>query len=133
MNGLKSSETFNNRQMAREFGRNQRVADLLQREVALLLQKEPSFREVGLITVSFVDVSPDLRNASIYFTCLKPTCSEEALADLLNERAGHFRRLLGQALPLRAVPQLLFRFDHSLNRANRLTELIERANQKPAE
>ena len=87
----------------------------------------------GLITVSFVDVSPDLRNASIYFTCLKPTCSEEALADLLNERAGHFRRLLGQALPLRAVPQLLFRFDHSLNRANRLTELIERANQKPSE
>ena len=119
--------------MAREYGRNQRVADLLQREVALLLQKESSFREAGLITVSFVDVSPDLRNASIYFTCLEPACTEEALADLLNERAGRFRRLLGQALPLRAVPQLLFRFDHSLNRANRLTELIERANQKPRE
>ena len=119
--------------MAREFGRNQRVADLLQREVARLLQKEPSFRDAGLITVSFVDVSPDLRNASIYFTCLKPTCSEEAITELLNEKAGRFRRLLGQALPLRTVPQLLFRFDHSLHRANRLTELIERVNQKPVE
>ena len=119
--------------MPREYARSERVADLLQREIALLLQKETSFREAGLITISFVDVSPDLKNASIYFTCLKPTCSEEVLADLLNERAGHFRRLLGRALPLRAVPQLSFRFDHSLARANRLTELIDRVNQKPAD
>ena len=74
--------------MAREFGRNQRVADLLQREVALLLQKEVSIKEAGLITISFVDVSPDLRNASIYFTCLQPTCTEEAIVDLLNEEPG---------------------------------------------
>ena len=119
--------------MAREFGRNQRVADLLQREVALLLQKEVSIKEAGLITVSFVDVSPDLRNASIYFTCLQPTCTEEAIVDLLNERAGHLRHLLAQVLPLRAVPQLAFRFDHALKRANRLTELIDRAIKKPAE
>ncbi|MCY4153711.1 MAG: 30S ribosome-binding factor RbfA [Gammaproteobacteria bacterium] len=115
--------------MPREYGRNQRVADLLQREIARLLLKETSFREAGLITVSFVDVSPDLKNASVYFTCLEPTCSEEALTDLLNERARHFRRLLGQSLALRAVPQLVFRFDHNLHRANRLTELIDRVNQ----
>ena len=119
--------------MAREFTRSQRVADLLQREIALLLQKETSFREAGLITVSFVDVSPDLRNANIYFTCLNPTCSEEALVDLLNDSAGRLRRLLARALPLRGVPQLVFRFDHSLKRANRLTELIDHANQKPEE
>ncbi len=116
--------------MPREYNRNQRVADLLQREIARLLQKETAFREAGLITVSFVDVSPDLRNASVYFTCLDPTCSEEALADLLNERARHIRHLLGQSLALRAVPQLVFRFDQTLNRANRLTELIDRVNQK---
>ena len=115
--------------MAREFGRNQRVADLLQREVALLLQKEMSIREAGLITVSFVEVSPDLRNAGIYFTCLQPTCTEEAIVDLLNKRAGHFRHLLAQVLPLRAVPQLVFRFDHALDRANRLTELIDSVNK----
>ena len=116
--------------MPREYARSQRIADLLQREIALLLQKEASFKEAGLITVSFVDVSPDLRNASVYFTCLGPTCSEEDLADLLNERARHFRRLLGQSLALRAVPQLVFRFDQTLNRANRLTELIDQVNQK---
>ena len=115
--------------MAREFGRNQRVADLLQREVALLLQKEVSIKEVGLITVSFVDVSPDLRNASIYFTCLQPARTEDVIVKLLNERAGHIRHLLAQVLPLRAVPQLAFRLDHALNRANRLTDLIDSVNK----
>ena len=118
--------------MPREYARSQRVADLLQREIALLLQKETSFRETGLITVSFVDVSPDLRNAGVYFTCLQPACAEEEVVDLLNEQAGHLRHLLAQVLPLRGVPQLTFRLDHTLNRANRLTELIDRANQKPA-
>ena len=102
---------------------------MLQREIALLLQKETSFREAGLITVSFVDVSPDLRNADVFFTCLQPACAEEVIVDLLNERAGHLRHLLAQILPLRAVPQLTFRFDHSLNRANRLIELIDSVSQ----
>ncbi len=115
--------------MPREYARSQRVADLLQREIALLLQKETSFREAGLITVSFVDVSPDLRNADVFFTCLQPACAEEVIVDLLNERAGHLRHLLAQILPLRAVPQLTFRFDHSLNRANRLIELIDSVSQ----
>ena len=115
--------------MAREFSRSQRVANLLQREIALLLQKETAFQEAGLVTVSFVDVSPDLRNAEIYFTCLQPACPEELVADLLNERAGHLCHLLAQILPLRAVPQLTFRFDHSLNRANRLIELIDSVSQ----
>lgn len=119
--------------MPREYARSQRVADLLQREIAVLLQKETALREAGLITVSFVNVSPDLRNADIYFTCLQPSCSEENIVSLLNERAGHMRHLLAQVLPLRGVPHLTFRFDQTLNRANRLTELIARANQKPAE
>ena len=119
--------------MPREYARSQRVADLLQREIALLLQKDTTFREAGLITVSFVDVSPDLRNARVYFTCLQPACAEEEIVGLLNEQAGHLRHLLAQVLPLRGVPQLTFRFDQTLNRANRLTELIDRANQKPAE
>ena len=76
-------------------------------------KKETSFREAGLITVSFVDVSPDLRNASVYFTCLQPACAEEVIVDLLNGQAGHLRHLLAQVLPLRGVPQLTFRFDHT--------------------
>ena len=115
--------------MPREYGRNQRVADLLQREIALIIQKEVSFRETGLITVSFVDVSPDLRNARIYFTCLQPAFSEEAIVKLLNEKAGHFRHLLAQVLPLRVMPELVFLFDRSVSRANRLSELIDSANR----
>ena len=111
--------------MPREYGRNQRVADLLQRELALIIQKELSIPETGLLTISFVDVSPDLRNAKVYFTCLNPHFPETEIVASLNEKAGYFRHLLAQTLPLRGVPRLVFLFDHSISRANRLSQLID--------
>lgn len=117
--------------MAREYGRNQRVADLLQRELATLLQRDSSIRETGLITISFVDVSPDLKNAKVYFTCLQPVMSRQELTDLLNSKVKYLRQLLAKNLTLRVTPELAFMFDHSLSRAERLSELIDSVNQKP--
>ena len=116
--------------MPREYGRNQRVADLLQRELAALLQKEASMRETGLVTISFVDVSPDLKNARVYFTCLQPVMSQQDLADLLNGKVKRFRRLLAKKLPLRVTPELVFLFDRSVSRADDLSELIDSVNRK---
>lgn len=116
--------------MPRPYGRNQRVADQVRRELAPLIQREDSLRKTGLITISFVDVSPDLKNARVYFTCLDSRLSEEALAGLLNEKAGHFRRRLARSLPLRVAPRLAFFFDHSIGRANHLERLIEVANRR---
>ncbi len=116
--------------MPREYGRNERVADLVQREIASIIQREMSFTETGLITVSYVDVSPDLKNAKIYFTCLEPVLSEEVLTNLLNKKVKHFRHLLAKVLPLRVVPELVFLFDHSITRANRLSDLIASVSRK---
>ncbi len=116
--------------MPRRYGRNQRVADQVRRELAPLIQREDEFRKTGLITISFVDVSSDLKNARVYFTCLDSALSEEALAGLLNEKAGHFRHQLARSLPLRVAPRLAFFFDHSIGRASRLVHLIEVANRR---
>lgn len=116
--------------MAGEYSRNQRVAELVRRELALLIQREAPTAELGLITLSHVDLSPDLKNARVYFTCLESALTEEAAADLLNERAGRFRRLLAKALPLRVAPALRFLFDRSIAQADRLSVLIDSANRK---
>lgn len=116
--------------MAGEYSRNQRVAELVRRELALLIQREAPAADLGLVTVSHVDLSPDLKNARVYFTCLESALTEEAVADLLNERAGRFRRLLAKALPLRAAPALRFLFDRSIAQADRLSVLIDSANRK---
>lgn len=111
--------------MVNEFGRNRRVADLVQRELAVLIQRYIQGNRFGLITVSCVDVSPDLKNAKIFFTCLDNTASVEEITTSLNEHVGQLRHELAKKLVLRNIPKLHFIFDQNLERANRLSALIE--------
>jgi len=111
--------------MPREYGRNRRVADLIQREVADLIQRELDQRRTGMVTISEVDISPDLANAKIYFSCLDATTDRRPLVDELNSMAGHFRHELGRRLRMRVVPRLHFVFDQSVERGSRLSSLID--------
>jgi len=111
--------------MPKEFSRSRRVAELVRRELAILIPKYIQDTAVGLVTVSNVDVSPDLKNARIFITSIGNTIDNDQIAASLNEQAGQFRHDLSQSLILRSVPRLHFEFDHALERANRLTALID--------
>ena len=63
--------------MPREFGRNQRVAGFIKQELATLIQRAFPLNDYGMITVTEVDVSPDLKNAKIYVTTLGDKLSAE--------------------------------------------------------
>jgi len=115
--------------MPRIYGRNRRVADLVQREIATLIQKEIPISETGMITVSFVDVSPDLKNAKIYYTCLASELSGAAVRELLNRQVKHFRHHLAKTLPLRVVPELVFLYDESIRGGRYLSALIDSVNE----
>lgn len=111
--------------MAKEFSRSRRVADLIQRELASLIQRDIQDHALGMVTVSTVDVSPDLKNAKVFFTCIGNTASVEDVVIRLNEHIGQFRHELSKSLILRSVPKLKFAYDYSLDRANKLTSLID--------
>lgn len=111
--------------MPRQFSRSRRVEDLVQRELALLIQKELSDSHLGLITVSGVNISPDLKNAKIYVTSIGDGVEMDQVIKTLNEISGHFRHELAKVLTLRVVPKLTFEFDSSIERARRLTTLID--------
>ena len=111
--------------MPRQFGRNRRVADLVQRELAVLLQREITDPQFGLITVSAVDISPDLKYARIFVTCLGGKQQTGELIRTLNDMAGHYRHELAQVLTLRSVPRLKFEFDVSIERGRHLSGLID--------
>jgi len=116
--------------MPKEFGRNRRVADLIQRELATLIQREMDARQFGLITVSAVDVSPDLLHAKVFVTSLRDDADKDALLGVLNERAGHFRHELAQSSTLRTTPKLHFIFDSSIEYGSRLSALIDSVQVK---
>lgn len=111
--------------MPKQFSRSRRVADLVQRELARIIQRDIGDAHLGLITISAVDVSPDLTNAKVYITSLGADSGLEKVITVLNEQASHFRHELAQILPLRGVPRLEFLFDSSIERGSRLSALID--------
>ena len=116
--------------MAKEFSRTQRIGDQMQRELALLIQREIKDPRLGLITITAVDVSRDLSHAKIFITIMGQDDDQEAIKGnlrILNDAAGFLRMQLGKSMKLRTVPQLHFNYDASIRRGVELSSLIERA------
>ena len=117
--------------MPREFGRNRRVADQIQRELAVAIQREMADTALKFITVSAVDVSPDLKNARVFVTSLTDDLDRDAVVMELNDLAGHYRHRLAKTLSMRTVPKLAFVFDYSVERGSRLSNLIDSVSKDP--
>ena len=116
--------------MAKEFSRTQRIGDQMQRELALLIQREIKDPRLGLVTITAVDVSRDLSHAKIFITMMGQDDDQEAVKGnlrILNDAAGFLRMQLGKSMKLRTVPQLHFNYDASIRRGVELSSLIERA------
>lgn len=105
--------------------RSLRVADQIQRDVALLIRelKDP---RLGMVTINSVDVTPDYAHAQVYFSVLMS--EPEVCATALNEAAGFLRNGLFKKLAIHTVPTLHFHFDKTTERAADLSALIARAN-----
>lgn len=112
-----------------DYSRIQRVADQIQRELATLIQLEMKDPRLGMITVSAVDVSRDLKYADIYVTILEQQgkAERDQALEILARGAGFLRRRLGQLIKLRVVPELRFHYDESIARGQKLSALIEKA------
>ncbi|PRB79872.1 30S ribosome-binding factor RbfA [Pseudomonas sp. MYb185] len=115
--------------MAKEYSRTQRVADQMQRELALLIQREVRDPRVGMITVTAAEVSRDLAHAKIFITLMGEASDEDIALNLaaLKDAAGFLRVQLGRVMKLRSIPQLHFHYDESVRRGVHLSSLIERA------
>lgn len=116
--------------MAKEYSRTQRIGDQMQRELALLIQREIKDPRLGLVTITAVDVSRDLSHAKIFITIMGQDDDQEAVKGnlrILNDAAGFLRMQLGKSMKLRTVPQLHFNYDASIRRGVELSSLIERA------
>jgi ribosome-binding factor A len=109
--------------------RSFRVADQIQRDVAVLIRelKDP---RIGMVTVNAVEVTPDYAHAKVFFSVLIGDAEECAAA--LNEAAGYLRNGLFKRLQIHTVPTLHFHFDRTTERAADLSALINQANANRA-
>ena len=113
------------------YNRSIRVADHIQREIALVVAHEVADPRVGEVTVSGIDLSPDMRHARVLVTPGRDT-DGDASVDALNRAAGFLRSRLGRRVRLRRVPRLVFEHDRTLEHALRIDALIDGASAAPA-
>ncbi|NRA72170.1 MAG: 30S ribosome-binding factor RbfA [Gammaproteobacteria bacterium] len=120
--------------MAREFSRSRRVAQQLQKELAMIVMREIKAKEFGMITINEVDLSRDLSYAKVYFTLLNDEADLiKKSVDLLNESAPFIRSLMGSKMRLRIVPELRFYYDKSLSEGIRMASLVTKAVREDKE
>ena len=129
--------------MPREFSRGRRVADHIQKELAVLIQQEVKDPRLGLVTINEVKVSRDLGFADVYFTSFSSdtfrtndSLDEDAEteernnispAEVLENAAGFLRSRLAKSLSTRTTPKLRFHYDHTIEQGAKMTQAIKKA------
>jgi ribosome-binding factor A len=111
--------------MPSENRRPDRVAEAIRTEVATFLAEEAKDpRLVGLVTVTAVDVTRDLRHAKVYVSIMGSDEERKATLAGLESVANHLRSRLGRVLRLRSAPEVVFTPDPSVGRAARIESLL---------
>ncbi|BBN80868.1 ribosome-binding factor A [Pseudoalteromonas sp. A25] len=111
----------------REFSRTDRVAQQIQKEIAVILQREIKDPRLGFVTVSAVEVSRDLSYAKIFITVLNTTDEDKTKQSvaILNDATGYIRSVLGKRIRARIMPELRFVVDNSLLEGMRISNLVD--------
>lgn len=105
--------------------RPDRLAEAIREEVARFLnEKVKDPRITGMVTVTAVEVTRDLRTAKVFVSLLGPDENRDKTFEGLDSLAGHLRARLGKSLGLRSAPEILFRHDESVARAARIETLL---------
>jgi len=110
--------------MKKETRRSQRVADLVRAEISLLLLTEAHDPELKSVTITEVEMPPDLRSARVFFSRLGDEAALSRAAEGLARASGYLRREVGRRCGLRYAPELHFVPDRSYERGARIEEIL---------
>ena len=114
--------------MSRDYARTDRVSQEIQKEVAMIIQREVKDPRLGMVTVNAVEVTRDLAYAKVFVTffTLEGQNVDKSL-EVLNEAAGYIRGILAKRIKARIMPELRFVYDKSLVEGVRMTTLVDKA------
>jgi ribosome-binding factor A len=104
--------------------RPDRVADQIRGEIGQLLAREVHDPGVGFVTITRVQVTPDLQQARVFYTALGNAAAQKNSARALQRAAPFLRRQIGARLRLRRVPELTFIYDESIAGQDRIEQLL---------
>jgi ribosome-binding factor A len=104
--------------------RPERVADQVRGELASLLAREVHDPGIGFVTLTRVQVSPDLQLARVFYTALGDDKARDATHRALERAAPFLRRQIGARLRLKRAPELTFIYDDSIAGQDRIEQIL---------
>lgn len=111
--------------MNKGYSRAERVADLLKEEISQILFREVKDPRIGFITITGVEVSRDLQLAKVFYTALGEAGNPGESSQALERVSPFIKRHLGKRLRMRTIPDILFRYDHSLDYGSRIDAILD--------
>ena len=121
--------------MPNEFARSERVAQLVNRHLAVIMRSELKDPRVAGLTITDVEVTKDLRQAKVFVTSMiadEQQAEEtiESIMEGLDRANGFLRRSLAAVIDMRHCPNLIFAYDNSISQGAKMSALINQALNK---
>lgn len=112
--------------------RPDRVADQVRSEIALMLSRDVHDPGIGFVTITRVQLSPDLQQARVRYTTLGDDKARANTAKALQRAAPFLRRQLGARLRLRRAPEVTFLYDDAIAGQDRIEQLLNDIHREDA-
>jgi len=110
--------------------RIERVAELIKKEVSSILREKVSDPRIGFVSLTDVEILPDLKIAKIFFSVLGDEKAKKDSLAGLKSATSYIRCELGHVLKLKFVPEILFVYDKSLERGSRVLSLMNKVKDQ---
>ncbi|CEA04548.1 ribosome-binding factor A [Lysinibacillus sp. BF-4] len=109
--------------------RSNRVAEQMKKELGELITRKIKDPRVGFVTVTDVEVTGDLQQATVYITSLGNEREREETLEALVRASGFIRSEIGKRIRLRRTPEIFFEFDSSVEYGNRIDTLLRQLHE----
>ncbi|MBQ1900352.1 MAG: 30S ribosome-binding factor RbfA [Erysipelotrichaceae bacterium] len=106
-----------------------KIDSILLREISVIISQEINDPKLGFPTVTEVDVSPDLNQAKVYVSFLGKNYKKRDGLEVLRRSKGHIKSELAKRVRMRKIPDLTFVVDDTLDKADRIEEILKKDNE----
>ncbi len=113
--------------------RTEQVAEAIKEEVSQTIQRELKDPRLGFVTVTRVEVSPDLKYAKVFFSVLGEEAAKKESLQVLKRASSYLRRELSHKLTFRYMPELQFEFDVAMEHGDKIQRLLLQLEQEERE
>ncbi|OGW23985.1 MAG: ribosome-binding factor A [Nitrospirae bacterium GWC2_42_7] len=111
------------------YKRSQRVSDLIREEIAEIVMYKLKDPRIGFLTITGVDMSPDLKHARVFVSILKEDEREMTL-EILNSAKAFIRSILSKRLKMKFIPVVEFKLDASIEYGYKIDKLLKEIRDK---